>query len=67
MKCATCTIEVAAMRLGVSRSAAYRAAKTGWLMEGVRVLHVGRRLVVPVADLDRQLGWPAPDPMARVA
>lgn len=67
MECNTCTITDASRRLGVSRSAAYRAAQSGYLAEGVRVLRVGRRLVVPIADLDRALGWPPPDPMARVA
>jgi len=67
MSCETCNITDAARRLGVSRSAAYRAAQTGTLAEGVRVLRVGRRLVVPIADLDRALGWPPPNPMARVA
>jgi len=67
MSCETCSITDAARRLGVSRSAAYRAAQTGYLKKGVRVLRVGRRLVVPIADLDRRLKWPPPDPMARVA
>jgi excisionase family DNA binding protein len=48
------TISVAetAVLLGISRSAAYRAAKAGQLV----VFRVGRRLLVPTAPLLRMLG-----------
>jgi excisionase family DNA binding protein len=48
----TITIEEAAVLLGVSRSAAYRAAKAGQL----RAFRMGRRLLVPTAPLLRMLG-----------
>jgi excisionase family DNA binding protein len=48
----TISIEEAALVLGVSRSAAYRAAKAGQLV----TFRVGRRLLVPTAPLLRMLG-----------
>ncbi|HWJ53836.1 MAG TPA: helix-turn-helix domain-containing protein [Propionibacteriaceae bacterium] len=48
----TISIEEAAVLLGVSRSAAYRAAKAGQL----QTLRMGRRLLVPTAPLLRMLG-----------
>jgi excisionase family DNA binding protein len=48
----TISVEEAAMLLGVSRSAAYRAAKAGQLV----TFRVGRRLLVPTAPLLRMLG-----------
>jgi excisionase family DNA binding protein len=48
----TISIEEAALLLGVSRSAAYRAAKAGQL----RTFRMGRRLLVPTAPLLRMLG-----------
>jgi excisionase family DNA binding protein len=48
----TISVEEAAELLGISRSAAYRAAKTGQL----RTLRMGRKLRVPTAPLLRMLG-----------
>jgi excisionase family DNA binding protein len=48
----TISVERAAGLLGVSRSAAYRAAKAGQLV----TFRVGRRLLVPTAPLLRMLG-----------
>ena len=48
----TISVEEAAELLGISRSAAYRAAKTGQL----RTLRMGRKLRVPTAPLVRMLG-----------
>jgi excisionase family DNA binding protein len=48
----TISVEHAAELLGVSRSAAYRAAKAGQLV----TFRVDRRLLVPTAPLLRMLG-----------
>ena len=48
----TISIEEAALLLGISRSAAYRAAKAGQLV----TFRVGRRRLVPTAPLLRMLG-----------
>ena len=48
----TISVEEAAGLLGVSRSAAYRAAKAGQL----KTLRMGRKLRVPTAPLLRMLG-----------
>jgi excisionase family DNA binding protein len=48
----TISIDEAALMLGISRSAAYRAAKAGQLV----TFRVGRRLLVPTAPLLRMLG-----------
>jgi excisionase family DNA binding protein len=48
----TISVEHAAELLGVSRSAAYRAASAGQLV----TFRVGRRLLVPTAPLLRMLG-----------
>jgi excisionase family DNA binding protein len=48
----TISVEHAAVLLGVSRSAAYRAAKAGQLV----TFRVGRKLLVPTAPLVRMLG-----------
>jgi excisionase family DNA binding protein len=48
----TISVEEAAVLLGISRSAAYRAAKAGQLV----TFRVGRRLLVPTAPLLRMLG-----------
>ena len=48
----TISIEEAALLLGISRSAAYRAAKAGQLV----TFRVGRRRLVPAAPLLRMLG-----------
>ena len=50
----TITVERAARLLGLSRSAAYRAAATGQLP----TLSFGRRLVVPTFRLMQMLGIP---------
>jgi excisionase family DNA binding protein len=47
----TISIDEAALMLGISRSAAYRAAKAGQLV----TFRVGRRLLVPTAPLLRML------------
>lgn len=55
------TAAQAADLLGISKNTAsvhYRS--TGYLIEGVRVYRVGRRCVVPCADLRRVLGLPEP-------
>lgn len=49
---ATLTVPEAARLLGIGRDAAYRAAARGELP----TLRVGRRILVPVAALDRMLG-----------
>ena len=51
-ECRTMTVEEAAVQLGVSRSTAYEAVKKGELP----TLKVGRRLLVPIAQLRRMLG-----------
>jgi excisionase family DNA binding protein len=56
METMTVTIEQAASLLGVSRSAAYDAAKSGELTAGVRVIRVGHRMLVPRIDIERLLG-----------
>ena len=48
----TIKVEEAAVLLGVSRSAAYRAANAGQL----QTFRMGRRLLVPTAPLLRMLG-----------
>ena len=48
----TIKVEQAAMLLGISRSAAYRAAKAGQL----QTFRMGRKLLVPTAPLLRMLG-----------
>ena len=52
---ATMSVEAAGRLLGISRSAAYRAANAGTLP----ALRVGRRLLVPTAKLHQLLGLPA--------
>ena len=47
----TLTVEEAARELGIGRGLAYEAVRTGALP----ALRVGRRLLVPVAALDRLL------------
>lgn len=47
----TLTIEEAAKLLGIGRSAAYNAAKSG----EIPTITIGRRLVVPVPALERML------------
>ena len=45
------TIEAAGKRLGLSRPSAYLAAKRGQ----IPVIKIGRRLLVPVAALEKML------------
>jgi hypothetical protein len=53
----TTTVEVAAAALGVSRNLAYRLAREQHqLTDGVPVLALGRKLVVPTAPLLVVLG-----------
>jgi hypothetical protein len=52
----TVSVEVAAARLGLSRSKAYELAREeGRLHEGVPVLRFGRKMSVPVRAIDRVL------------
>lgn len=57
-KRATRTVTEAADLLGIGRSTAYAAARTGYLDEGrtIPVLRFRGRLVVPVPALNRALG-----------
>jgi excisionase family DNA binding protein len=50
-ECLTLTVPEAGRRLGLNRQAAYNAAQRGELP----VLKIGRRLVVPMAALDKML------------
>ena len=50
----TCSVEVAAARLGLSRGKAYELARRNALP--VPVLRFGRKLAVPIRALDRLLG-----------
>lgn len=50
----------AAVVLGLGRTAAYRAARSGFLADGIEVVRIGaRKWGVPAAHLRRFLGWPA--------
>ena len=51
MKRLTYTIEEAARVLGIGRSSAYQAARTG----EIPVVRIGRRLLVPVGALESML------------
>jgi excisionase family DNA binding protein len=51
----TLTIEETAQRLGISRNLAYERAKTGEICPGLRVIKVGRRLLVSRRALDEVL------------
>jgi excisionase family DNA binding protein len=48
----TLTVEEAAQLLGIGRQSAYQAARTGELP----TIKLGRRLLVPRAQIDRMLG-----------
>ena len=50
-KPATLTVPQAAKKLGIGRSAAYEAARTGQ----IPTLRIGRRILVPVRALERLL------------
>lgn len=54
---ATCSVERAALIIGVGRCTAYEAAASGSLP----TIRVGRRLLVPVPRLLTMLGIPLPD------
>ncbi len=54
----TCSIPEASEALGIGRAAGYEAARRG----DIPTLRIGRRLVVPLAALDRLLGGDAPRP-----
>ena len=58
----TLTIPETARLLGISRSAAYRAAACG----EIPTIRIGRRLLVPTAKLFDMLGWPLDDTPATV-
>jgi excisionase family DNA binding protein len=47
----TLTIPQAAKRLGVSRNSAYQAARRG----EIPTIRIGKRILVPVAALERKL------------
>lgn len=50
----TYTVQEAAMILGIGRGAAYEAARTGRLP----TIRVGRRILVPLPNLEKLLGLP---------
>ena len=58
MKRLTYTIEEAAQVLGIGRSSAYLAARTG----EIPVVRIGRRLLVPVDALESMLARGSPHP-----
>lgn len=55
----TYTIDEVYKLLGVSRNAAYNAARIDGAIAGVKVLRVGRRYLVPKAAFDRALSGDA--------
>lgn len=53
----TLSMAQAALVLGISKStASHQFKRTGYLTEGVRVLRIGKRCVVSVAELRKALG-----------
>jgi len=59
----TVTVTQAAAIIGVSPAAAHRShRRTGYILDGVPVLRVGRRCVVSTAALRRALSIPEPTP-----
>mgnify|MGYP001768907489 CR=1 FL=1 len=51
-------VETAARAIGIGRTLAFRLAREeGALCDGVRVLRVGRLLLVPCRDILRALGY----------
>lgn len=52
----TITVEEAAAIMGISRALAYKAARNGELP----VLHIGRRMLIPVGALRQLLGETPP-------
>jgi len=60
----TITVSQAAAILGVSAAAAHRShRRTGYIIDGVAVLRVGRRCVVSTAAMRRALSIPEPHVM----
>jgi excisionase family DNA binding protein len=47
----TCDVPLAGRRLGLGRNASYEAARRG----EIPTIKIGRRLLVPIAALDRML------------
>jgi|DEB0MinimDraft_3_1074331.scaffolds.fasta_scaffold18150_4 hypothetical protein len=61
----TITVTQAAAIIGVSAAAAHRShRRTGYILDGVPVLRVGRRCVVSTAAMRRALSMPEPQPVA---
>lgn len=57
----TLSMSEAALVLGISKStASHQYKRTGHLTEGVRVLRIGKRCVVSVAELRKALGLTEP-------
>jgi excisionase family DNA binding protein len=54
-KRATTTVEAAAKRLGIGRNQAYAAAARG----EIPVIRIGKRLLVPIAALERMVAGDA--------
>jgi excisionase family DNA binding protein len=52
LECATCTVEQAGRRLGISRGLAYALARTGELP----TIRLGHRVLVPKHALERLIG-----------
>lgn len=63
----TISVTQAAAILGVSAAAAHRShRRTGYILDGVPVLRVGRRCVVSTAAMRRALFIPEPRPTTDV-
>src|SRR5215216_3368595 len=58
----TCSVETAAVRLGIGRSLAYQMAREGRFP--VPIIRAGRKIVVPTRSLDRALGIECPPALA---
>jgi len=56
----TVNVEEAAKLLGIGRNLAYEKAKTGEICPGLRVIKIGRRVLVPRRALERLLEEPNP-------
>ncbi len=55
----TCTVEEAAVLLGISRGKAYQCVREGQL----RSVHIGRRILVPLGAVDELLAGSALPPL----
>ena len=53
----TLTVPEAAKALGIGRAAAYEGARTGQ----IPTIRIGKRILVPVAALERMLAQPSSD------